>query len=935
MANKNTEAKVTFKVFNEDFNRAMKEMDNASSRTRKELQLAQEQLKENGTESEKLTAKMDSLKKQHEIASEKVRLTADQLDKAKQIFGENSEEVAKLESKLLSLQISEQKYANQLSTTKQELTQYEKASNDLKNTLALTESSLDDFANVLGDDLVKALNDGTANSKQIEQAIEKIGQSALGVDGNMTKLRNALRQLDDGNSLEEVRQELSRLGQEAIEVEKDVGGLKEAIAGIGGTIASGIGIATAVNQALEISSLNTKIAITFDVPEESMAAVREATKRIQAYGLDGEEALEAVRRQWALNADATDEANTRIVEGAGVIASAYNGIDLIELVQETNEVAAALEIMNDEALALTNVLLKAGFPPEQLDIISEYGTQMKEAGFNAAEIQAIFEKGIDTKTWNIDNLMDGVKEVRLQMASFGSEVPKALKPALKEAGLSAEQFQKWGAAVASGGKEGSQALSDMVTWLDSIEDATLKNEISTAAFGTKWEDQGQNMTAVFQGLNDVQDKTRQNQDELNTAIDQMNNDPTVQFRQALTDIQTNLAPVLIEISNVIGAVSSWTKENSTFATTVVTVVAVIGTIIGILTALAPVVTAATTAAGALGISIGAIAAPVGIAIAAITAVIAIGVALYKNWDEIKEKAGELKDGISTKFSEAKEAVSTKVTEMKTDAINKVNQMKEDAINKFTEVKTGISNKIGEAKTSVVNTVEEMKTGAVNKIVSLKDAATNKFTEVKTGISNKIGEAKTSVVNTVEEMKTGALNKISSLKDAAATKFNETKESMLRPIREAKTSVSNVIDDIKGFFSNLSLKIPDIKLPKLPKFKLTGEFSLNPPSVPKLSVTWNAKGAIFTKPTVFNSPNYGLQGFGEAGPEAAIPLTDSVLGTIGAMIAQTMPSSQSVIQIAPAPIYLDGREIAKVTFNHTSNLQHNSVALKAFSKGVNL
>lgn len=50
-----------------------------------------------------------------------------------------------------------------------------------------------------------------------------------------------------------------------------------------------------------------------------------------------------------------------------------------------------------------------------------------------------------------------------------------------------------------------------------------------------------------------------------------------------------------------------------------------------------------------------------------------------------------------------------------------------------------------------------------------------------------------------------------------------------------------IDKIKGFFTKLVLKFPKIKMPH---FKLTGEFSLKPPKVPKLTVDWYASGGSF-------------------------------------------------------------------------------------------
>ena len=59
--------------------------------------------------------------------------------------------------------------------------------------------------------------------------------------------------------------------------------------------------------------------------------------------------------------------------------------------------------------------------------------------------------------------------------------------------------------------------------------------------------------------------------------------------------------------------------------------------------------------------------------------------------------------------------------------------------------------------------------------------------------------------------------------------------------------------------------------KAATFSITGSFSLDPPSVPKLGINWYAKGAIFRQATIL--PTYsGLKGVGEAGEEAVAPIT---------------------------------------------------------------
>ena len=62
--------------------------------------------------------------------------------------------------------------------------------------------------------------------------------------------------------------------------------------------------------------------------------------------------------------------------------------------------------------------------------------------------------------------------------------------------------------------------------------------------------------------------------------------------------------------------------------------------------------------------------------------------------------------------------------------------------------------------------------------------------------------------------------------------------------------------------------------KLPHFKITGKFSLSPPSIPKIGVEWYKEGGVMTDPTLFGvNPKTGnaMVG-GEAGDEAIAPIS---------------------------------------------------------------
>lgn len=520
----------------------------------------------------------------------------------------------------------------------------------------VTGTSVQDFANVIGPELAASISQGRASSQQLERALTQIGQEALGAGADLDRLRSALQQVGNGG-------DLSRLQQELQDIERQAGQTEEAVSGIGDGIKEGIaalagagGLAATVQQALDVSSLDTKIEIMFDVPESSKASVRDAINGVTAYGVDAEAALQGVQRQWALNADASDASNAAIVQGAGMIASAYSAIDFNELIQESYEMGKSMGITQEEALGMTNALLKVGFPAEQLDIISEYGTQLHEAGYNAQEIQAIMAAGVETGTWNIDNLLDGIKEGRIRMAEFGQEVPKSLDELLKKTDVSSEQMQKWGNDVAAGGKKGSQAMTEVSKWLSTVEDDTLRNALGTEIFGTMWEDQGANITETLANASSATADLSKNQQQLKSDIDTINADPMTRIREALTDIQTALAPVLASVAEFIAQIADWISNNQALAATITAVVAVIGMIVAAFMTLAPIFTVIGTLMAGVGASFAAIAAPVAIAIAAIAALVAAGVLIYSNWGAIKEFFANLWTSISTIFMTAVTAI---------------------------------------------------------------------------------------------------------------------------------------------------------------------------------------------------------------------------------------------------------------------------------------
>ncbi|WP_337969741.1 phage tail protein [Virgibacillus salexigens] len=465
-----------------------------------------------------------------------------------------------------------------------------------------------------------------------EEQYRAFQREVIKAESQLDGFKKKLASVDDGKELDNLQKDMKGVKDSTDKAESSVSELGSALGGL----AAGVGSAGAIEQALDFSTLDTQIDISFNVPEESKQSVKQAVKDVSAYGVDAEEALEGVRRQWALNADASDETNAKVVKGASAVASAYAGIDFTELIQETNEIAAALGISNEEALGLTDSLLKAGFPPEQVDIIAEYGTQLSMAGFEAEEIQAIFASGVDTKTWNIDNLIDGLKEGNVKIKEFGEEVPEAVDELLKGTDISAEQLQQWGKDVAKGGETGKKAMSDVAAALAGVDDETKKSQLGVQIFGTMYEDQGQAITDVLINAQDATYDLKEGTDGVADSVSKMDADPAVQMKQAFTDIKTALGPLLEQIANFVSKVAEWVKKNPELTATIIAIVSAIGILVGIFMVLSPIITSLVALAGALGVSIGAIAAPVLIIIGVITALITVFVLLWQNWDSVSQ-----------------------------------------------------------------------------------------------------------------------------------------------------------------------------------------------------------------------------------------------------------------------------------------------------------
>ncbi len=138
------------------------------------------------------------------------------------------------------------------------------------------------------------------------------------------------------------------------------------------------------------------------------------------------------------------------------------------------------------------------------------------------------------------------------------------------------------------------------------------------------------------------------------------------------------------------------------------------------------------------------------------------------------------------------------------------------------------------------------------------------------------------------------NKFGDLKSAfntVKTVFENIRKTISDKIESARAAVKKAIDKIKGFF-NFSWSLPKIKVPS---FTIKGKFSLDPPSIPKIGIKWNAEGGIMTRPTIFGAMGDTLLGGGEAGAEAILPIDKMKTYVREAVQAENGYLAQIIIQ----------------------------------------
>ena len=289
----------------------------------------------------------------------------------------------------------------------------------------------------------------------------------------------------------------------------------------------------------------------------------------------------------------------------------------------------------------------------------------------AFQDQEIVETKLETLLKNATNATDEQINSLKEQASalqnvgvIGDEVTIALQAQLATFELNTETIKKMTPAILDMvvAEQGVNATTeDMISFGNAFGMAMEGNYAALTRRGFKIDEntkkiielgtEEQKATAITEYLNSVYEGT--NEAMKNTSAGGMK-----ALQNSFGDLQEEIGKVFIpllvdivgKITPVVEEIGKWIQQNPELTKNIIILTAAITGIIAVVGTLGLLLPSLITGFKAFGAILTFITSPVGLVVAAIAGLIAIGVALWKNWDEISEKAGEIWGNIQDTIS---------------------------------------------------------------------------------------------------------------------------------------------------------------------------------------------------------------------------------------------------------------------------------------------
>ena len=434
----NNEAKVRFTAETSDFTQAIKEANSEMSTLRAEMKLNEAQFQNTGNETEYLQQKTELLEAQLEANAEKQEALTQKLEAAKDIYGEDSEEVSKLERQLIYAQTEEERLKGQLEQTNQGLTDQSQAADEAG-------SSVDSMAEIL-------VNAGIAS------AIKDIADAAYELAGAFDEANAAIVEGTgaSGEALEELNQTAHSAFSRIADADQDLSGVADILA-----------------------ELNTRFGVTGDAAEDLTVSVANFAQHTGTDGVKAVDDIANVMNRWGLD---IEDADGLLDDLTTANQSCQMSVDeMTRYLSENSIQFQELGYSTEDALAM---------------LIS-----LSDGGANVSSVMSGMKKAVGNLSKVTDDVPGAFQDAIKAIAECDN-VSEALQAQVGDTGLTVEQVfgakaaQELAANVQSGNfnieqwtkvlQDNQGALADTTENATTMQDAWAQatNSVSLALGGT-------------------------------------------------------------------------------------------------------------------------------------------------------------------------------------------------------------------------------------------------------------------------------------------------------------------------------------------------------------------------------------------------------------------------------------------------------------------
>lgn len=338
------------------------------------------------------------------------------------------------------------------------------------------------------------------------------------------------------------------------------------------------------------------------------------------------------------------------------------------------------------------------------------------------------------------------------------------------------------------------------------------------------------------------------------------------MQEAFADLGSVLAPIVTNVtefaSTVINGFNNANPVVQNFALILIGLVAAIGPVLSAAGSIATIMSTIGASASGAAIGTGLLSSSLLPIVGIIAGVVAAGVLLYKNWDTVKEKAGQLSKWIGEKFDAIGNGIDKAMSAAQETVDEKLSNIKrayEENGGGIQGIAAGAMEGVKGFYTAGYTFIDKLTDGKLSGIVS---SFGSKMSTARSKVSTSISNIKSDFKSGLGNAYTTVTGKLDSIK----TKFTSTMDSV-------KEKVTSGIKKVKNAF-NFSWSLPKIKLPH---FKVSGGKApwgfMGQGSLPKISVSWYRKAMdnayILKGASIFGEMNGKLLGGGEAGSEMVV------------------------------------------------------------------